>query len=98
MKLSPSARALVDAAGALLREDGPSFIAALKARDWKQAGLEAVRAELRLAAAAGLPGAAIALQLAPLARALAVHSAEPGSPPMSKAIGGDDGRNISTGA
>ncbi|HMN71807.1 MAG TPA: hypothetical protein PKA55_08050 [Rhodoblastus sp.] len=98
MRLSPAARALVDAAGALVREDGPRFVAALKAHDWRQAALEAVLAELRLAAAANLPGAAIALRLAPLAQALSIHPADPASPGMSGATGGDGGRNISTGA
>lgn len=55
-------------------------------------------AELKLAAAAGVPGAALALSLAPLAQALSIHAADPASPAMAKAAGGEGGQNISTGA
>ncbi len=93
MSLSPSAQSLVDAALALARDDGPRFIAALKAHDWKAAARQVVLAELQLAAAA-----ALALRLAPLAEFLTVHPADPASPAMGKATGGEGGQNISTGA
>ncbi len=98
MSLSPAARSLVDAAAAILRDDGPGFIAAIKARDWKQAALDVALAELKLAAALHTPGAALALSLAPLARALAVRPADSAGVPMAKAAGGEGGQNISTGA
>ena len=98
MSLSPSAQSLVDAALALARDDGPRFIAALKAYDWKAAARQVVLAELQLAAAAGVRGAALALRLAPLAEFLSAHPADPASPAMGKATGGEGGQNISTGA
>lgn len=98
MTLSPLALSLIEAAAALVRDDGPRFLAALKAHDWKAAGKQAVLAELELAAAAGVRGAAIALRLAPLAEILRPHAADPASPAMARAAGGDDGQNISTGA
>ncbi|MFV0279230.1 MAG: hypothetical protein ACK5JM_00550 [Rhodoblastus sp.] len=81
-----------------MREDGPGFIAALKSQDWSSAGEKFVIAELKLARAAGLPGADFALRLAPLVGALAIHPAEPSSPAMTKAAGGEGGQNISIGA
>lgn len=98
MTLSPLAVSLVDAAAALVRDDGPEFVAALKAHDWKSAAREAVLAELKLAAAADLPGAGLALKLYPIARHLAGGPADPASPAMSKATGGEGGVNIPTGA
>ena len=98
MKLSPSAQSLLDAALALARDDGPRFIAALKAQDWKAVAGQAVHAELELAAAAGVRGAALALRLAPLAEFLGARPADPASPAMSKATGGEGGQNLSTGA
>jgi len=96
--LSPVAQSLLAAAIALVRNDGPRFIAALRAHDWKAIAKQAVLAELELAAAAGVSGAAIALRLAPLAEILAIHPADPASPAMAKAQGGKGGQNISTGA
>ncbi len=98
MNLSPTAQSLLTAALALARNDGPRFIAALRAHDWKAAARQAVLAELELAAAAGVTGAAIALRLAPLAEILALHPADPASPAMTKATGGEGGQNVSTGA
>ncbi len=98
MTLSPVARSLVEAAAALLREDGPRFVAALKAQDWKGVARHAVLAELELAVAAGVRGAALALRLAPLAEFLSACPADPASPAMSKATGGEGGQNLSTGA
>ena len=98
MSLSPSAQSLVDAALALARDDAPRFIAALKAQDWKAAAKQLVTAELQLAAAAGVRGAALALRLAPLAEFLSAHPADPASPAMSKATGGQGAQNLSTGA
>lgn len=98
MNLSPSAQSLLGAALALARDDGPRFIAALKAQDWKAAAKQAVLAELELAAAAGVRGAALALRLAPLAEFLGAHPADPASPAMSKATGGEGGQNLATGA
>ena len=43
-------------------------------------------------------GAALALRLAPLAEILSLHPADPAAPAMTRATGGDDGQNISTGA
>ena len=96
--LSPVAQSLIDAAVALARNDGPRFVAALKAHDWKSAAKQAVLAELELATAVGVRGAAIALRLAPLAEILSLHPADPAAPAMARASGGDDGQNISTGA
>ncbi|MBX3525524.1 MAG: hypothetical protein KDJ20_08320 [Hyphomicrobiales bacterium] len=98
MTLSPVAQSLLDAAVALARDDGPRFVAALKAHDWKAAAKQAVLAELELAAAAGVRGAAIALHLARFAEILSLHPADPAAPAMAKASGGDAGQNISTGA
>jgi len=98
VSLSPASQSLVDAAIALLRDDGPRFIAALKAHDWKAAARQAVLAELELAAAAGVRGASIALRLAALAEILSVQPADPASPAMTRASGGEGGQNISTGA
>ncbi|MFO1167545.1 MAG: hypothetical protein U1E19_05405 [Rhodoblastus sp.] len=98
MNLSPVAQSLLAAAIALARNDGPRFIAALRAHDWKAVARQAVLAELELAAAAGVSGAAIALRLAPLAEILAIHPADPSSPAMAKASGGEGVQNISTGA
>lgn len=98
MSLSPSAQSLLDAAVALAREDGPRFVVALKAHDWKTVARQAVLAELELAAAAGVRGAALALRLAPLAEFLGAHPADPASPAMAKATGGEGGQNVSTGA
>ena len=98
MTLSPVAQSLVEAAVALARDDGRRFLAALKAHDWKAAAKQAVLAELELAAAAGVSGAAIAPRLAPLAEILSLRPADPASPAMTRASGGDDGVNISTGA
>ena len=96
--LSPVAQSLIDAAVALARDDGPRFVAALKAHDWKSAAKQAFLAELEFAAAAGVRGAALALRLAPLAEILSLHPADPAAPAMTRATGGDDGQNISTGA
>lgn len=98
MNLSPLAQSLLMAALALARNDGPRFIAALRAHDWKAAARQAVLAELELAAAAGVTGAAVALRLAPLAEIIALHPADPLSPAMAKAAGGEGGQNVSTGA
>lgn len=98
MTLSPLAQSLVDAAVALAREDGPRFFAALKAHDWRAAGTDVILAELKLAAAAGLRGAEIALRLAPLAAAIHMRPADPASPAMSRATGGEGVQNVSTGA
>ena len=98
MTLSPAAQSLIDAAVALARDDGPRFIAALKAHRWKQAAIGIALAELKLAAAANVPGAAIARRLAPLAAALSIQSADPAAPAMTRAAGGEGGQNISTGA
>ena len=97
MNLSPVAQSLLMASMALARNDGPRFIAALRAHDWKSAAQQAVLAELELAAAAGVTGAAIALRLAPLAEILSLHPADPASPAMTKAAGGEGGQNVSTG-
>lgn len=98
MSLSPSAQSLVDAALALARDDGPRFVAALKAQDWKAVARQVVLAELELAAAAGVRGAALARRLAPLAEYLGAHPADPASPAMRRATGGEGGQNLSTGA
>mgnify|MGYP000923947252 FL=1 len=98
MSLSSVAASLVDAGIALVRDNGPEFVAALKAHDWKTVAVDAVVAELTLAAAAGLPGAAIALKLVPVAAFISNHPADPASPAMSKATGGDGGQNIASGA
>ena len=98
MKLSPQSQSLLSAALALARNDGPRFIAAIRAHDWKAAAKQAVLAELELAAAAGVTGAAIALRLAPLAEIISVHPADPASAAMTKAAGGEGGQNVSTGA
>lgn len=98
MSLSPSAQSLVDAAIALAREDGPRFVVALKAHDGTAVARQIVTAELELAAAAGVRGAALALRLAPLAEFLGAHPADASAPAMAKAAGGEGGQNVSTGA
>ena len=97
MNLSSVAASLVDAAIALVRDNGPEFVAALKAHDWKTVAVDAVVAELTLAAAAGLPGAAIALKLVPVAAFISNRPADPASPAMSKATGGDGGQSVDRG-
>ena len=98
MSLSPVAQSLLAAAIALARNDGPRFIAALRAHDWKSVARQAVLADRDLAGAAGAGGAAIPLRPAPPAKSLAIHPADPASPAMVKAQGGEGGQNISTGA
>lgn len=96
--LSPRAASLVDAALALARDNGPAFVAALKAHDWQTLAYQTLRAELALAAAAGAPGAGLALALLPVAIELARGPTDPASAAMAKAGGGEGGVNIASGA
>jgi hypothetical protein len=93
--MTPLAQALIDAAASLVKEDGPGFIAAFKAHDWKTVAEDVVLAELALAAAAGVPGASIAVKVAPLfiggAIYAAQHPADTNSPEMLRADGNRGG-------
>lgn len=81
--LSPAADGLLRAGLAILRDDGPAFLAAFRAHDWKRLAFGVVEAELKLAAAAPGPqqGAAnVALKLLPVGLAvLALRRAPPAS-------------------
>lgn len=71
--LSPAADGLLRAGLAILRDDGPAFLAAFRAHDWKRLAFGVVEAELKLAAAAPGPqqGAAnVALKLLPVGLAV----------------------------
>ena len=87
MSVSPIAQALISAGLALARDNGPDFIAAFRAHDWKTVARDVVLAELTLAAAIGVPGAGIALKLLPLGLYMARHPADPSDPAMTKAAG-----------
>ncbi|MDE2102515.1 MAG: hypothetical protein KGL39_35035 [Patescibacteria group bacterium] len=74
--LSPFASSLIGASTAILRDDGPAFIAHIKAQDWGALALDVVTAELKLAAS--IPGpqmvpAGMALKLLPVAIYMARH-------------------------
>lgn len=71
--LSPLATSLIQAGVSLVKNNGPSFIAAFKAHDWKTVAIDVVTAELTLAATAGVPGAGIALKLLPVGIYMAQH-------------------------
>ena len=71
--LSPLAQSIIRAGLAFLKDDGPGFIADIKRHDWKAVAIDVVTAELKLAAAAGVPGAGIAIKLLPLGVYMAQH-------------------------
>ena len=71
--LSPTSKSLINAAVSLGKSDGPGFIAAFKAHDWKTVAYDVVKAELTLAASVPGPqqaAAALALELLPVGIAL----------------------------
>ena len=76
--LSPAARALIHAGVSLAHDDGPGFIAAFRAHDWKTVARDVVEGELPLAAAVPGPqqaAAAIALKLLPVGIAVLAYAA-----------------------
>ena len=98
MTIAPLARSLIAAGAALARDDGAGFIAAFRAHDWKTVAVDLSEAELTLAAAAGVPGAGLALKLLPLGIYMARHPADPADPAMTKAAGAGGGETWRKGA
>lgn len=79
--LSPTSKSLINAAISLGKDDGPGFITAFKAHDWKTVAYDVVEAELTFAAS--VPGpqqapAALALELLPLGVACLKYAAAHG--------------------
>lgn len=71
--LSPQAEALIKAAAAFVKDDGPGLIAALKAHKWSDAAWLAATDGLQIAAKAGVPYAGLAATLIPFVRYAANH-------------------------
>lgn len=71
--LSPQAEALIKAAAAFVKDDGPGLIAALKAHRWSDAAWLAATDGLQIAAKAGVPYAGLAATLIPFVRYAASH-------------------------
>jgi hypothetical protein len=79
--LSPTSKSLIGAAVSLGKNDGPGFMAAFHAHDWKTVAYDVVKAELTLAAAVPgpqQPAAALALELLPLGIAFVKYAAANG--------------------
>lgn len=88
--LSPLAQSLIEAGVSALNDNGPGFIVHIKSHDWASAAVDVVAIELELAAAAGVPGAGLALKLLPVAVYMGHHPADPSDPAMAKAAGPDN--------